>query len=202
MKFNTCPIKRASSFLLVLLVVFTFTPYSYAENITPNANKDETKKKVQETKETWQQKKLETRVKVIEKVKFHGSIMIKRYEAAVSRFENIILRIEKRVESARSGGIDTSKIETSLSAVKAKIESTKSSLALARSSIESISPQGDENQIKSGANLFNRMKKLPEITKTLQSWEGESNSPFGLCRPAHGRSAIPAASLTLLSKAL
>jgi len=149
MKFNTCPIKRASSFLLVLLVVFTFTPYSYAENITPNANKDETKKKVQETKETWQQKKLETRVKVIEKVKFHGSIMIKRYEAAVSRFENIILRIEKRVESARSGGIDTSKIETSLSAVKAKIESTKSSLALARSSIESISPQGDENQIKS-----------------------------------------------------
>ena len=135
--------------MLVLLVVFTFTPYSYAENITPNANKDETKKKVQETKETWQQKKLETRVKVIEKVKFHGSIMIKRYEAAVSRFENIILRIEKRVESARSGGIDTSKIETSLSAVKAKIESTKSSLALARSSIESISPQGDENQIKS-----------------------------------------------------
>ena len=149
MKFNTCPIKRASSFLLVLLVVFTFTPYSYAENITPNANKDETKKKVQETKETWQQKKLETRVKVIEKVKFHGSIMIKRYEAAVSRFENIILRIEKRVESARSGGIDTSKIEASLSAIKAKIESTKSSLALARSSIESISPQGDENQIKS-----------------------------------------------------
>lgn len=166
MRFHTCPVKIASVVLLALSIVFTSIPYSYAEDVIPNTNKNDMQKKVQEQKETkeqketWQQKKLETRVKVVEKVRSHGETMIKRYEAAVSRFENIILRIEKRVAVAKSKGTDTSSIDSSLSAVKAKIESTRSSLALAKVSIESVSPQGEGNQIKSAIEQVKAILKI------------------------------------------
>lgn len=194
MRFATCPVKFASPFFLALFIVFSSTSYSYTENVTPNANRDDMQKKVQEqkeikeTKETWQQKKLEIRVKIIERIRSHGGTIIKRYEAAVGRFENIILRIEKRVELAKPKGIDTSNIESSLSAVKAKIESTKSSLALAKSSIESISPQGDESQIKSvieqirtilkteKQNLIDLHQSLKLVVTQLKTINGNGNT--------------------------
>lgn len=196
MRIISCPNKAISAVFAVLFFIFFSYPV-YAQMQGPGAgntpfnatdaaalneaneklNKEEDKnqarEKVQEKKEAWQEKKLEVRARVIQRMKLHGTTMFTRYEAAVERLDNIVLRIENRVELEKEKGADTSTIEASIAGVKVQISDINNSLNDAKSVIETITPEGDENEIRSVISqvkdiLKGEKQKLIDIHQSLK----------------------------------
>lgn len=62
-------------------------------------------------------------------INFHGELMMKRFNAAVERFEKIIIRIDSRIEKIQAEGKVTTEAEKFEADAKVSIESAKVSIA-------------------------------------------------------------------------
>ena len=73
-----------------------------------------------------------------ERVRFSIRRMLTRFEAAVSRLDNLATRIAARLDKFSQDGKNVSASRTALDAAKVKIDSAKTKLAEARTALEAV----------------------------------------------------------------
>lgn len=131
-----------------------------------------------------------------------GRVLNGHLKGMIEKGENLAGRIEKQVESLKAKGTDTSKLETWLTAFKAKLASAKSRYDEARKKYEDASFEEREDIIAAGrvaANEANEylkqaFKDLREILKEMKSLgvdtatesEDSENTAEGSAVPAPG----------------
>ncbi|MFH1566100.1 MAG: hypothetical protein ABIB98_02795 [bacterium] len=177
-------------FALVLVVfVFKFSPIlaqntdsnspnnqSSLEKVSPapsDINRqnliDTVKEDVKEKKEMWLEKKAEVRVRAMEQVRTNSGKVLERYRLVVSRYENLILRIEKRIELEKALGKDTSEAEILLAEVKIEVSKILPVVEEANLKLSAVNEDSSEVDIKTViGEVRNTMKAQKEILVTVK----------------------------------
>jgi chromosome segregation ATPase len=108
--------------------------------------------------EARKEKASEIRDRIKEQAHQHIETMKRRYEVALKQFENLVTRIESRIEKMRGNGIDTAQAESALSLAV-------SAIARARNDAQTLANLN--GQIQSGDDARAMRLQVGEDVKTL-----------------------------------
>jgi len=117
------------------------------------------KEAVAEKKDAWSQKRVEIRSQVMTRVRANVGVVGKRYLAAIARYENMVARIEARIQIEKAKGADTSSIEVSLLDVKNRLSAVKSVLETTIPAMEPI------DETSSGEDITGVIKEVRDALK-------------------------------------
>lgn len=118
------------------------------------------KEKKEQVREKFASKSAELRQKRADHIKKVLSLVLERLVAASERLDKIAQRIQTRIDKIKDRGVDVSAAQAALDSCDSKVASVTSALAIAKTGVDSLNPDGAEfkSQVEAARSFLKNVK--------------------------------------------